>query len=232
MASRHPTRAALAAAVVPAVAVGAFGNQWFTEHVRFEAKTALKRRMTNTVGGPFQWRFTPYRGSHGGTLWAAQILGIVAVIGLTFLVAWLAARSTASGGLLLAVWGGTVLATMAAYWLLLLTSYDAIYGGRDIEPGLNGFWYSVFHSPDSALWGAGVGLVAAGAAVLFAGGAARPAPGGPAPGWGQSTPTWGAAPPPSGATQAHPPQPPTDAPATPWTATPPRDVAPPGPPTT
>lgn len=215
MASQHPIRAAIAAAVVPALAVAAFGNQWFTEHVRFEAKTALKRRMVNTVGGPFQWRFSPYRGDSGTTLWASQILGIIAVIGLTFLVAWLAARSTASGGLLIAVWGGTVLATMAAYGLLLLASYDALYDGREIEPGINAFWHSVFHSSDATLWGAGVGLVAAGAAMLFAGGADRPAPGGPAAtGWGATPPSTGP--------QGEVPPPTIEAPP-PWTAVPPRD---------
>jgi hypothetical protein len=209
-------RAAIAAAVVPAVAIAAFGNQWFSEHVRFEAKTALARRGANTVGGPFQWRFSPYGGDRGTTLWAAQIFGIIAVVGLTFLVAWLAARSTASVGLLIAVWGGTVLATMAAYGLLLLTSYDAIYDGREIEPGLNAFWYSVFHSPDGTLWGAVVGVVAAGTAVLFAGGPARRAAVEPV------TPGWSAAPAAAG-TPWEGPRPPDDAPPAPWTAVPPRD---------
>jgi hypothetical protein len=208
-------RAAIAAAVVPAVAVAAFGNQWFSEHIRFEAKTALARRLVNTVGGPFQWRFSPRGGDRATTLWAAQIFGIIAIVGLTFLVAWLAARAAASSGLLIAIWGGTVVASMVAYALFIAASYDAIYDGREIEPGLNWFWYSVFHSSDATLWGAGVGLVAAGAAVLFSGGAARPAAVEPV------THGAGPAPAPPGAPWEGS-RPPVDVPPAPWTAVPPR----------
>lgn len=188
MASQHPVRAAIAAAAVPAAAVLAFGNQWFTENVRFEASEPLDRRIVNTVGGPFPWRFSARGGDNATTIWLAQILAVVAVVGLTFLVAWLAARAASNAGLFVAVWGGTVVATAAAYWLLLVTTYDAIYDGREIEPGLNWFWYSVFHSTDGSLWAIGIGLVAGGAAALFAGGTARPVvtgAAGPPPTWGQ-----------------------------------------------
>lgn len=225
MASRFPIRAAIAAALVPLIAIAAFGNQWFTEHVRFEAKEALDRRFVNLVGGPFQWRFTPYRGDRGAALWVAQLFGVVAVIGLTFLLAWLIARRATHAAVLFGVWGATTLASITAYGMALLASYDAIYDGREIEPGLNAFWYSFFHSPEAGLWGAGVGLVAGGAALLLSGGPARPPrptswpidghqPAAPAPGvvWGPAAPppgpAWGVDTPPAGA------PPPADAPTT------------------
>lgn len=213
MASRYPIRAALAGAAAPAVAVLAFGNQWFTEEVRIEAKTALKRRLVNTVGGPFPWRFTPHDGNDGGTIWASQLVGILVVVGLTFLVAWLVARSTAQAGLLIGVWGGTVLATMAAYALYILLTYGAFYGGHDIEPGINRFWYAVFHSTDASLWAAGVGLVAGGAALLFGGGPARMRPSPDAP-TSQMPGAWGTPPPGSPPTAPWGAGPPADGPST------------------
>lgn len=174
MASRYPIRAALAAAAVPFIAVAAFGNQWFSEHVRLEADGRLARRFLNQVGGPFPWRLTPYRGDRGTALWLAHLFGVVAVVGLAFLVAWLIARRATSSGLFFGVWGATVLAAITAHGLGLLASYDPLYDGLEVEPGLNGFWYSVFHSTDAGLWGAVVGVAAGGAALLASGGAARP----------------------------------------------------------
>jgi amino acid transporter len=176
MASEHPTRAAIAAAVAPAVAIAAFGNQWFSEHVRFEAKNALARRLVNVVGGPFQWTFTPRSGRDSGTIWFAQVVGVVGVLVLTFLCTWLAARAASKVGLLFAALGATVLSTMVAYGVFLLLSYDYYFDGHEVEPGINRFWYAVFHSSDPTLWALGVGLVAGLLAWLFSGGTVEQAP--------------------------------------------------------
>jgi hypothetical protein len=170
MASEHPTRAAIAAAAAPAVAIAAFGNQWFSEHVRFEAKNALARRLVNVVGGPFQWTFTPRSGRDSGTIWFAQIVGVVGVLALTFLLTWAAARAASKVGLLLAALGATVLSTMVSYGVFLLLSYEYYFDGHEVEPGINRFWYSVLHSSDPTLWALGVGLVAGLLAWLFSGG--------------------------------------------------------------
>src|SRR3954453_6748136 len=131
MQTRHPLRAAMIAAFVPLVVIAAFGNSWFTEHVRFDGDHGpLGNRLLTTLA-PFPWTFTPRTGRGAGTLWAAQAFGIVVAVGGIFLVTWAVARHATGSSLLLGVWGATVLAAMTAGFSTMLLAYGVVFGGAD-----------------------------------------------------------------------------------------------------
>jgi len=174
MHTRHPLRAALVAAIVPLVAIAAFGNSWFTEEVRITGDHGpVATRLLNTIA-PFAWTLTPRRGSGSGTIWFAQALAAVVVVAGVLLVTWAVARHATGFSLFLGAWGTTVLVSMVGAFVFSFVSYGAIF--RNSNPDqLGRFWHSVYQSPNAALWGAGVGLlVGAFAAALVGGVDTRP----------------------------------------------------------
>jgi len=80
MHTRHPLRAALVAVLLPAVAIAALGNSWFTENVRFDGDHGPVATRFLNAATPFVWTFTPRRGGGASTtLWLAQWLAIAAL---------------------------------------------------------------------------------------------------------------------------------------------------------
>jgi hypothetical protein len=169
MQTRHPLRAALVAALVPLVVIAAFGNSWFTEHVRADSDHGpLGTRLLNTLA-PYPWSFTPRRGRGAGTIWMAQGLGIVVVVGGVLLVTWLIARHATGASLWLGAWGATVLVAMAGAFVTFFVAYGAIFGDADVG-GLGRFWHAAYQSQEVALWGVAVGLLVGALAALLVGG--------------------------------------------------------------
>jgi hypothetical protein len=169
MQTRHPVRAALFAALVPLVMIVVFGNSWFTEHVVFEHQhSSLETRFLQTLA-PFTWTFTPRRGGGSGTIWFAQLLGVIAVVFGVFLVTWLVARHAIGVSLWIGAWGATVLAAMFARMISIFVAYGVLFGNSNVD-GYGRFWHSVFAGPDVALWGAWVGVITGAVAALLVGG--------------------------------------------------------------
>ncbi len=168
MQTRHPLRAAMFAAVIPLVAVAVFGNSWFTEHVRNKGHSPRVDRLVTTVA-PFPWTFTPRHGRGFGTIWAAQVVGIVIVVVGVFLVVWAVARHATGFSLFLGAWGVTVLVAMVGAFVFVFISYGVLIGGAGAE-ALGRFWYSVYQSQEVTLWGAAVGFAVGLIAALLVGG--------------------------------------------------------------
>ena len=195
------------AALVPLVAILAFGNSWFVEHVTFDnGHSQLVDRLLRTLS-PFVWTATPRRGDGAGTIWAALILGAIVVVAATFLLVWLVARHAVGVSLWLGAWGVTVLAAMLGTTVSTFVSYGAFF--RNANPdGLGRFWHSVYQSQQVTLWGVWIGVLAGVLAAALVGGVdtlppytmSAPLPGATA--WSQystspyGTPQYGAAPPP------------------------------------
>lgn len=169
MQTRHPLRAALVATVAPLIAILAFGNSWFTEHVRLEPDHGpLTSRLLSTLA-PFTWTVTPRDGPKQGTIWFASWLGILAVLGATFLLTWAIARHATGSSLFVGAWAATIPAGMLGAFVTTIVAYGAFFGNNDVD-GTGRFWYSVFQSQNVALWGVWMGLIVGALAAVTVGG--------------------------------------------------------------
>jgi hypothetical protein len=169
MQTRHPVRAALFAALVPLAVIAAFGNSWWTEHVRFHGTHSRLVDRYLVILNPFAWTFTPRRGRGSGTLWFGQALGVVVVVLGVFLVVWLVARHALGVSLWIGAWGATVLVAMVGAMVTTFVNYGVLFGNTNID-GYGRFWHSVFAGQDVALWGAWVGVFVGVLAALLVGG--------------------------------------------------------------
>jgi hypothetical protein len=194
---------ALVAAIIELIIVAATGNQWVSKRI-FDQATGTRFPNVLARGSVgFPWRFNPQ--TDRDRIWAAQLIGIGALIVLVFLfVLVLTARASRSYfGHLIGIWGATTVAALLAAGLRQWIAFPALYpSGRDGQ-GFARLANAFTEGPSStvALFalasGLLTGLIAAAVAVLTT----RPVepavvaePAGPPPWTPETAPPWGADP--------------------------------------
>jgi hypothetical protein len=125
---------AFVAAIVELLIVIGSGNQWVTNRVADNATGIAFGNVLAHGAVAFTWRFNPQTDRE--RIWAAQLIGIGALIVLLFLfVLVLTARSTRSFfGYLVGIWGSTTLAALLAAGLRQWIAFPTLYPtGRDAQ---------------------------------------------------------------------------------------------------
>ncbi len=171
MGARRGSAAAVAATIVAAVTIAAFGNQWYFEHVLIDGPRDVKAQRLLRVPAAFLWRFSALRSRT--SLWAGQLIAIAVVLVLVFVITQALAKRAHGGVLFAGVWGMVIVSAIVGSVVGGWVGYDE----RIQDPQrLGRFLGPIFDGPNSTvvLWGLIVGLVAAAAAATIGGPPAPP----------------------------------------------------------
>ena len=117
--AKRSTLIAVVGAAIPAIAIGAVGNQGLSTWRGKQAASANEwlLPLVKAIDGT-GWRFSPHSGTNQTQIWAAPLVANVLAVVLTGLLLLAVARSVhpsgGSGGLFFGAWGVTTLALGAA----------------------------------------------------------------------------------------------------------------------